>query len=156
MKILVECYPDTALLRNLGVTKKQLFHVSCKGEVVKRVLKSDSAIGLIDEDPASAQPHNLSNYKKIQEAEGIRLLVRNNDENKKFIVVRPRLEEWFIERAKSSGINPKDYGLPDNPDRLHSIPHYEKKDGFKRFLAELKEKDKGMKTLRQWLFENLI
>ena len=155
MKVFVECYPDTALLRYLGVPKKQLFHESCKGEVVKRVLKSDSAIGLIDEDPTSSQPRDLSNYKQIETAEGLRLLVRNNDKNKQFIVVCPRLEEWFIERGKSSGINPKEYGLPDNPDRLHSIPRYEIKDGFKRFLEELKEKDKGMKLLQQWVFKNI-
>ena len=153
MKVFVECYPDTALLRYLGVPKKQLFHESCKGEVVKRVLKSDSAIGLIDEDPTSAQPRDLSNYKQIQTAEGLHLLVRNNDESKKFIVVCPRLEEWFVERAKSSGIQLEKYGLPCNPGRLHSIPRYEKKDGFKRFIAELKEKDKGMKLLQEWLFK---
>ena len=155
MKVYVECYPDTSLLRNLGVPKKQLYHESCKGEVVKRVLKSDSATGLIDEDPASAQPRDLSNYMQIQATEGLRLLVRNNNENKKLIIVCPRLEEWFIERAKSSGIKPENYGLPNNPDRLHSIPHYENKAGFKRFLVELKEKDKGMKLLHHWLFENI-
>ena len=51
MRILVECYPDEALLRALGIPKKQLRHERCKGEVVKRVLKLDETIGLIDEDP---------------------------------------------------------------------------------------------------------
>ena len=155
MKFFVECYPDTALIRILGVPKQQLCHESCKGEVVKRVLKSDSAIGLIDEDPASVQPRDLSNYKQIQAAEGLRLLVRNNDENKKFIIVCPRLEEWFIERAKTSGIRLENYGIPNNPDRLHSVPRYDKKESFKRFLVDLKENDKGMKLLRRWLFENV-
>ena len=156
MKVFVECYPDAALIRSLGITKKQLFHERCKGEVIKQVFKSDSAIGLIDEDPASAQPRELSNYKQIQSEEGLKLLARNNDKNKKLIIVCPRLEEWFIDRAKSSGIQPKDYGLPDDPDRLHSISRYDKREGFKRFLAELKEKDQGMKLLQQWLFKNII
>ncbi len=155
MKAFVECFPDTALLRNLGVPKQQLRHERCKGEVVKRVSKSDSAIGLVDEDPASSQPRELSNYKQIQAAEGLRLLVRKNDENKKFVLVCPRLEEWFIERAKISGILPENYGLPNNPDRLHSIGRYDKKEGFKRFLAELKEKDKGMKLLYKWVFQKI-
>jgi hypothetical protein len=153
MKVFVECYPDTALLRYLGVPKKQLFHERCKGEVVKRVLKSDSAIGLIDEDPTSAQPRDLSNYKQIQTAEGLRFFVRNNDENKKLIIVCPRLEDWFIKRAELSGIRLEDYGLPGNPDRLHSIPRYDNKDGFLRFLVELMEKDKGMRLLQKWLFQ---
>ncbi|MBN1973961.1 MAG: hypothetical protein JW787_10010 [Sedimentisphaerales bacterium] len=155
MKVFVECFPDTALLRYLGIPKKQLCHESCKGEVVKRVLKSDSAIGLIDEDPASSQPRDLSNYKQIRDGEGLRFLIRNNDEKKKFIIVCPRLENWFIERAKLSGIQPENYGIPNNTDRLHSIPRYDKKEGFQRFLAELKEKDKGMNLLHQWLFENI-
>lgn len=155
MKVFVECFPDTALLRYLGVPKKQLCHESCKGEVVKRVLKSDSAIGLIDEDPASSQPRDLCNYKQIRDGEGLRLFIRNNDEKKKFIIVCPRLENWFIERAKLSGIHPENYGIPNNPDRLHSIPRYDKKEGFQHFLAELKEKDKGMNLLHQWLFENI-
>ena len=154
MKVFVECYPDTVLVRNLGVTKRQLYHESCKGEVVKRVFKSDTAIGLIDEDPTSAQPRDLSNYKQIQAAEGLRLLIRRNDENKKFIIVCPRLEDWLIERAGLSGIQIEDYSLPADPDRLHSIPRYEQKEGFKRFLTDLKEKDKGMKLLQQWLLQN--
>ena len=151
MKVFVECYPDTAMLRYLGVSKKKLHHERCKGEVVKRVFKSDSAIGLIDEDPASAQPRDSSNYKQIQAEEGLRLLIRKNDESKKLIIVCPRLEDWLIERAKLTGIRPEDYSIPGNPDHLHSIPRYDKKEGFKRFLAELKEKDEGMKLLQQWI-----
>ena len=153
MKVLVECNADEAVLRALGISKKQLRHERCKGEVVKRVLKFDCATGLIDEDPASAQPRDLDNYKQVQVAEGLRLLTRRDDKNKRLIIVCPRLEDWLIQRAKSSGIRPEDYGLPSNPDHLHSIPRYEQKEGFRRFLAELKEQDKGMHLLRRWILE---
>lgn len=151
MKVLVECYPDAALLRALGVPRKQIRHESCKGEVVKRVLKSECAIGLIDEDPTSGQPRELANYNQIQAAEGLRLLARRSDKNKRLIIVCPRLEDWLIAKAKSSGIRPEDYGLPNDPDRLHSIPRYEQKADFDRFLADLKERDKGMHLLSQWV-----
>jgi hypothetical protein len=153
MKVLVECYPDAALLRALGVSKKQLRHERCKGEVVKRVRKFDCATGLIDEDPASAQPRDLDNYKQIQAVKGLRLLASRDDKNKRLIIVCPRLEEWLIARAKSSGILSQDYGLPSDPDKLHSIPRYEQKEGFRRFLAELKERDSGMHLLRRWILE---
>ena len=153
MKVLVECNADEAVLRALGVSKKQLRHERCKGEVVKRVLKFDFATGLIDEDPSSAQPRDLDNYKKVQAAEGLRLLTRRNDKNKRLIIVCPKLEDWLIQRAKSSGIRPKDYGLPSDPDKLHSIPRYEQKEGFCRFLAELKERDSGIRLLRRWILE---
>ena len=85
MRVLVECYPDAALLRALGVTKKQLRHERCKGEVVKRVLKFDCAIGLIDEDPTSARPRDLDNYEQVQNIEGLRLFARRGDKNKRLI-----------------------------------------------------------------------
>jgi len=156
MKVLVECNADEAVLQGLGVSKKQLRHERCKGEVVKRVLKLDSAIGLIDEYPQSAQPRDLNNYKQLEAAEGLQLLSRRDDENKKLIIVCPRLEDWLIHRARSSGIRPEDFGLPSDPDRLHSIPRYEQKESFCRFLEELIKRDKGMHLLRQWIFESAI
>ena len=153
MKVLVECNADEAVLRALGISKKQLRHEHCKGEVVKQVRKFDCATGLIDEDPASAQPRDLDNYKQVQAAEGLRLLARRDDKNKSLIIICPRLEDWLIQRAKSSGIRPEDFGLPSNPDRLHSIPRYEQKEGFRRFLTELKERDRGMHLLRRWILQ---
>ena len=152
MTVLVECYPDAALLRALGVTKKQLCHERCKGEVVKRVLKIDCATGLIDEDPTSAQPHDLDNYKQVKAAEGLRLLARRDDKNKRLIIVCPRLEDWLIQKAGSLGVKPEQYGLPNDPDSLHSIPRYDKRKDFPHFIEELKQ-DKGMQLLRRWIFE---
>jgi len=151
MTILVECYPDAALLRALGVSKKQLRHERGKGEVVKRVRKFDCATGLIDEEPASSQPRDLDNYKEVQAMEGLRLLALRDDKNKRLIIVCPRLEDWLIQRAGLSNIEPEDYGVPSHPNRLHSIVRYDQRDGFQQFLSELKERDKGMHLLRRWV-----
>lgn len=153
MRVLVECYPDESLLRALGVPRKQLRHESCKGQVVKRVLKFDCATGLVDEDPTSPQPRELDNYGQVQAAEGLRLLARRDDKDKRLIVICPRLEDWLIQRARASGIKLEEYHLPCDPDRLHGIPRYEQKQGFRRFLLALKEQDKGMGLLRKWIFE---
>ncbi|MBN2316192.1 MAG: hypothetical protein JXM79_19855 [Sedimentisphaerales bacterium] len=120
---------------------------------MKRVLKFDCAVGLIDEDPSSAQPRDLNNYKQVQAAAGLRLLARRDDKNKKLILVCPRLEDWLIHRARLLGVKPEDYGLPDDPKRLHAIPRYEQKKGFHRFLVELKERDSEMQLLRRWFLE---
>jgi len=72
---------------------------------------------------------------------------------KRLIIVCPRFEEWLIQRAGLSGIEPEDYGIPRRPNRLHSIARYDQKDGFRQFLTELKERDKGMQLLRQWILE---
>lgn len=151
MTVFVECYPDAMLLRVLGVPRKQLSHQRCKGEIVKRLLKFDCVIGLVDEDPGSSQPRDMDNYKQVQADEGLRLLARRDNSNRRLIVVCPKLEDWLIARARSSGIRPGDFSLPSDPDRLHAIPRYEQKEGFGRFLAELKEQDSGVQLLRRWL-----
>jgi hypothetical protein len=154
MRVLVECDADEAVLLALGVPKRQLLHFGGKGEVVKRVLKLDCAIGVIDEDPGSAQPADLANYDEAQAAGGLRLLIRRGSADRKLIVICPRLEDWLIARAISSGIKPQDYDLPSDPHRLHGIPHYEDRQRFHQFLTELAGRDaEGMGLLRQWLHQ---
>jgi len=141
MKVLVECNADEVVLRALGVTKKQLLHFGGKGNVINRLKELPGATGIVDEDPASAH------------TEGLRLLTRQGKGGQRLILVCPKLEDWLIHRAKSMGVEPENYGLPADPNRLHSIPRYEQKEGFRRFLAELIDRDKGMHLLRRWIFE---
>jgi hypothetical protein len=151
MKVLVECYPDWEVLHFLGIPRKQLLHEPSKGRIVTRLKDLPGATGMVDEDPTSARPRDLDSYQESSGAEGLRLLTRRGSGGQRLIVLCPRLEEWLMQRAKSSGIKPDDYGLPRDPDHLHSIPHYEQKDGFHQFLAELSNLDKGMGLLRRWV-----
>ncbi len=151
MRVLVECYPDEMVLEALGVPKTRLLHLGGKGEVVKRVHKLGCAIGMIDEDPNSTQPRDLSNYSDTEMAEGLRLCTRDDDPNQRLVIVCPRLEEWLYERAEAMGIRPEAYNLPDTPDRLHNIPRYEQRDNFRRFLTQLVDQDQCMGVLRQWV-----
>lgn len=156
MKVLVECNADEIVLRSLGVTRKQLFHFGGKDKLITHLKNLSGAVGVVDEDPQSIQHPDLkASYQMLESAEGLKLLTRQGKGGQKLVIVCPKLEDWLLDRAKSSGIQPEDYGLPNNPDRLHSIPRYEKKEGFQRFLAKLKEKDKGMSLLHRWLFENV-
>jgi hypothetical protein len=154
MRVLVECNADEAVLRALGVAKKQLLHFGGKGEVINRLKERPGATGMVDEDPASAQPRDLNNYREeVQSTEGLRLLIRQGKGGQRIILVCPRLEDWLIHRAQSIGVKPENYGLPADPNRLHSIPRYEQKDGFRRFLAELIDRDRGMHLLRKWILQ---
>ena len=132
MKVLVECYPDWEVLHVLGIPKRQLLHVPSKGKIINRLKDLPGAVGMVDEDPNSARSRDLDSYQESPGAEGLRLLTRRGSGGQRLIVLCPRLEEWLTQRAKSSGIKADDYGLPSDPDRLHSIPHYEQKDGFRR------------------------
>jgi hypothetical protein len=152
MRILVECYPDAALLRALGVPRKQLLHFGGKYELVKNLKKRAHDVGMIDEDPGKGNPpRDMGSYQQMGSAEGLHLLTRQGSGGQRLIVVCPKLEDWLIDRAKSLEIRPEDYGLPSDPDRLHGITRYDKKEGFQRFLAELKERDNGMRLLRRWI-----
>jgi len=155
MRVLVECNADEVVLRNLGVPKRQLFHFGGKDKLINRLRHLHGAVGVVDEDSASIQHPDLkASYRQAESAEGLRLLARQGSGGQRLVIICPKLEDWLIERAKSSGIRPEDHGLLSDPDRLHSIPRYEQKEGFRRFLAELKERDGGMHLLRRWVFED--
>jgi len=92
-------------------------------------------------------------YQQVQAAEGLLLLVRQGSSGQKLIVIRPRLEDWLIQRARICAVDLGQYQLPASARELHGIPRYERKDGFQRFLDELTGLDKGMSLLRQWIFQ---
>jgi hypothetical protein len=154
MKVLIECSADEVVLRNLGIPKKQLFHFGGKDKLISRLRNLPGAVDVVDEDPASIQHPDLrASYRQAGFAEGLRLLARQGSGGQKLVAICPKLEDWLIDRARLSGIRPENYGLAGDPDRLHSIPRYELKESFRRFLAELKERDSGMDILRRWVLD---
>jgi len=112
MKIAVECYPDEVVLRGLGVPRKQVLHQARKGEVFNWLKRNAGAVGMVDEDPDSDQPRDLVSYQQVQASEGLLLLVRQGSSGQRLIVVRPRLEDWLIQRARVCGVDPRQYQLP--------------------------------------------
>jgi len=141
MKILVECFPDEALLRILGVPRKRLLHERSKGRIITWLMNLPDAMGMVDEDPGSTQHRDLGSYRETQSAQGLRRLARQGSGGQRLVVLRPRLDEWLIQRAKTSGIKPENFGLPANADRLHAKPHYETKPEFRRFIEQLMSRD---------------
>ncbi len=75
----VECHPDTVLVRTLGIPKREIRHVHSKGNVCNRLSKSRDSVGLIDEDPNSAQPNYLKTLKLVEEKHDLRLLADKNN-----------------------------------------------------------------------------
>jgi len=154
VKVLVECFPDEAILRFLGVPRKRVLHERSKGNVFNRLRNLPGATGMVDEDPGSGQPRDLSSYREIETGEGLRLLARQGSSGQRLIIVCPRLEDWLIHRAALSDVRPEKYGLPSDANRLHSIARYDRKDGFRRFLAELDNRDRGVHLLRRWVLQS--
>jgi hypothetical protein len=151
MIFLVEDDPHKALLRFLEIPRKDILHMGSKGNVIKGLKDRPGATGMVDEDPGYAPPHELANYPEVPTTEGLRLLTRKGSGRQRLVVLCPRVEDWLIQRARICGVDPKRHHLPSTPKELRDIPHYEQKDGFRRFLDELKDRDRGMSLLRRWV-----
>ena len=147
--IIVECYTDEYFVKLLGF--KRIKHEGGKGKVLERVRENPGTIGMIDEDPNSNQPSERHEYIECERRSTIKLLVKKGDKSKKVIEISPDLEGWILARARKNRVSPKNYGLPDDPQELHS-PHMEKNKNFRRFLDELvKTDDDEIDLLKKWL-----
>ena len=155
MIFLVEDGPHKSLLCSLGIGQKSILLMGSKGNVIRRLKDRPADTGIVDEDPDSirTQPRELANYHEVKRGEGLCLLTRRGSSGQRLIVLCPEVEGWLLHRAGICGIDPRQYQLPGTRKKLHDIPRYEQKDGFRRFLAELNGLDKGMSLLRQWVFQ---
>jgi hypothetical protein len=155
MMIFLECNTDEFLIKRLGFSRKQISHQKCKGEVIKRVGKMATAVGVIDEDKPFGQSNELKKYKEKKSSGNIKLLQRGNDKQKRLIQISPYLEEWLLNRAKRNKIKPKDFNLPDDPKKLHGLTMLEKNKNFREFLQKLIDTDPEIQTLKKWIKEVL-
>ena len=145
--IYTECKPDSALVRTLGIPKKQIIHLGGKPEVCKQLEKREEWKGLVDEDPSSVQPpylkklpvkENLPNY-------GLKIL-SDNSKNNDLFVLSPRLEEWVLKATEDADIDIKRYNLPDDGDLLHKVINLDLRK-FERLVNDLKGKSKMLEAL---------
>jgi len=138
--VFVECDPDELLVKKMGFPKKMIIHAGNKPRVCKRLKDNDNCCGLVDEDPYSVQPEYLKNLLNNPRS----LITNTNDikvvydakRNNYIIILCPRLEDWFVRTARDSGIRLRDYGLPENPDKLHREINANL-DKFEKFLDDI-------------------
>lgn len=153
--ILIECDADEFLIKKLGFPRNKIRHERGRDEVLKKLKKSERGIGVVDEDPNSAQSNELKSYNVVELKSTLALLERQRDKDKKLIRISPRFEEWLLKRSKLNKIKPTDFNLPNNGNELHKIPHYEKRNNFERFLLKLIEVDEELLTMKQWIEQSI-
>jgi len=147
--IYTECKPDSALVKTLGVPKKEIIHLGGKPEVCKQLEKRKNWKGLIDEDPFSVQPPYLKKLQVRENLSDYELKVLNdNSNNNDLIVLCPRLEEWVLKATKEADIDIKKYNLPDDGERLHKEINIDI-DKFEKLIKDLKGKSRMMKALEK-------
>jgi hypothetical protein len=143
--IYLECEPDKALIRTLGISSKEIKHEYSKGNVCNKLSKTKNSKGLVDEDPSSAQPSYIGRLKLLSFENNIKLLSDEKAQNL-LIVLCPRLEEWILRAAQELGINVEDYGLPNKANQLHKVINT-KIENLVRLLENRKRQSKMLKTL---------
>jgi len=153
--IVIECDPDEYVVKSLGFPKKSIKHEGGKGKVLGVVRKQEKCIGIIDEDPQTHQPPEMNNYVLRESKQTIKLFVRRNNQSTRIIQISPFLEHWLINRAKQNKISLTTYNLPDNPKKLHDIPHVERNRNFQKFVTELINADEEMKIIKQWIEQTI-
>lgn len=118
----LECYPDEALVKVLGRTRRQFEHAGDIGGVCKLLGKHTERLGLVDEDPGKAHPTYLKNLKSAGEQHRVKLLTDPQRDNRVPIVC-PRLEEWVVGMVHQHGLQLKrDFGIPASTGpELHKV-----------------------------------
>lgn len=150
---LVECKPDTVLIKTLTLTsRKNIIHAGNKSELLKKLTERYSnSKGLIDEDPWSIQPPHLQKFKEKQDLTRHNLKILHQiSKNNTLIVIRPRLEEWVLEASREANLNLKKYKLPEDATILHRQINI-KIDKLEKLLTDLKQKSNRFKTLKKYL-----
>lgn len=148
MIVFVECFTDEHLAKLVGVAKRNLRHAGDKGRVLARLKNGGEprATGLVDDDPGKPQPGEILSYDFEPETDGLRFGRHRNIPGRSLVVVTPRIEEWFVARARALGLDPPHR----SPRELHEIdPNRDAR--YRRFLETLSGRDPAFARLRGWL-----
>ncbi|MCJ7497004.1 MAG: hypothetical protein MUO78_02560 [candidate division Zixibacteria bacterium] len=85
--IYVECNPDEALVKSLGIPRREIHHSGNKPEVCKRLKKSKNCKGLVDEDPSSEKLPYMDKLKLHSNEHNIKLLIDEKDKNYLIVIM---------------------------------------------------------------------
>ncbi len=119
-RIILECKPDEALVRALGVPKKEIIHQSSKGEVINFLRRNSNCFGIVDEDPGAGIQDYFKKFSIIKERSDV-VFLKEEKQGNHLIVIRPRLEEWLISQANLVSIKTSDFSLPIKGSQLHKV-----------------------------------
>jgi hypothetical protein len=138
MSLFVECKPDETLALALGVSRHDLEHAGNRAGVCAQVSRRSGTTGMVDEDPGAATPHYMKTLAGEPMEHEIRVLCDSQRKNR-LVVICPRLEEWLVQSAKSSGLKMTDFGFEsDNGLHLHrEINH--RLESLKKVVSKLIE-----------------
>jgi hypothetical protein len=114
----LECLPDECLAKTLGHSNGDIYHHNDKGRVCRYMQSNKNVVGMVDEDPNSAQPPYLRSLKEVSFIHNIRSLEDSTMRNR-LVVLCPRLEEWIIKVCDLNQVDITQFGLSKRGNDLH-------------------------------------
>jgi len=147
--IYVECNPDEILAKVLGFPRQQIIHAFGRGNICNKLEKTNNTIGLVDEDPQSAQSKYLRGLKLQKQGNGIKIWQDAKRGN--FVVMLcPNLEGWVVRIAKEDKLDLTKYRLPNDVGKLHGKINLQS-EKFEKFLVEALPVSACLKNLQRIL-----
>jgi hypothetical protein len=138
--IVVECKPDEALIRALGFSKRHIVHQSGKGEVINFLEKNSDSIGMVDEDPGTANAKFFSKFQRVENSKHNIDYYTLPKSATCIIVIRPFLEEWIWNQSKEDSVDPTKFFSTSKDGRsLHKIIN-QRLPKFEELLSEMLDK----------------
>lgn len=134
----VECLPDEALVKLLGITRRMVYHHAGKSRVFSRLKTVTGEVAMVDEDPGSIKTEYETGLEFIQESFGIKLY--KDERDNKVLILKIKLEDWILGACKISNVDITRFGLPSKPHALHGVIN-QKLPGFEKLINHLKEKE---------------
>ena len=105
----VECRPDEALVKLLGISRRMVYHHGGKSRVFSRLKTVTGEVAMVDEDPGSIKTEYETGLEFIQESYGIRLY--NDERNNKILILKIKLEDWILGACKTSNVDITRFGF---------------------------------------------
>jgi hypothetical protein len=151
--VAVECNPDELLMSVLGIPQDGIAHQNSIGEVCKYLMKGNTRITIVDEDPQGTHPRIMREFVEMERKHDIAFLYHPG-KHKFLFVLCPRLEEWICSRCNESGISPTDFNLPSNPVHLKKGITYNLEKVESLLASLLQIGDAGMMYLKSHLTDS--
>lgn len=143
----VECFPDEALVKQLGF--KKVTHHAGKSRVFGKLKKEKGQCAMVDEDPGTVKTAFERGLKLERDEEG--LLKYRDSSGNNIIVLKGKLEDWILTICKRYKVNITEFGLPDKPNELHERIH-QRLPNFEKLISYLlQNNNKAMLTLQDFL-----
>ncbi len=155
--IIPECYIDTLLVETLVPPNNRRGYnhqMGCNkvSSKMQNDLKNDFALGIIDKDKRIV-PY-IEEFELLVSFENI-FLFKHKRKHHYFIQINPAIEAFLLKVAEDTGIDTKEFGVPNSLNELKSITKKKtSKDNpnLKSFIKDLKNKNAPqIVTLTNWI-----